>query len=97
LLEQPLGALQIALYPQLAAGATWMRGSTEQSDVRVAPATGFYADARLVTQASFRRATLSPVLSLELGRATGYVARSAGRAVGATGGFFVGASAGASY
>jgi len=65
--------------------------------VRVAPTTGFYADARLVTQASFRSATLSPVLSVELGRATGYVARSARRAVGATCGFFVGASAGASY
>lgn len=97
LLDQRLGAVEVALYPQLAAGVTWLRGSAAQTEVKVSPATGFYGDARLVTEARFETAAVSPTLALELGRGTGYVARSAGRAVGATGGFFIGANAGATY
>ena len=96
-LDQRLGALQLSLFPQVAAGATWMRGATSEPDVHVSPATGIYADARLVAEARLETAALAPTLALELGRATGYVARSSGRALGATGGFFIGASAGGAY
>jgi len=95
--ESKLGPLSIAGYPMLSAGATWMRGTSSHADVRVEPATGFYADARLLGEARLTDSALSPTFAAEFGRATGFVARSADRVLGATGGFFVGASAGGRY
>jgi hypothetical protein len=83
--------------PLLAATETWMRGAVADAGVHVTPASGVYADLRLVTEARLQTAALSATLALELGRASGYVARSAERALGATGGFFVGGSLGGSY
>jgi hypothetical protein len=95
--ESKLGPLSIAGYPVLSAGLTWMRGTSPHTEVRVEPATGLYADARLLAEARLTQSTLSPTFAAEIGRATGFVARSADRVLGATGGFFIGASAGGRY
>jgi len=97
LFEKRFGPVMFSNYPAVAAGITWMRGTQADAGVRVTPATGLYADLRLVAEARLVSSWLSPTLAAALGRATGFVARSDGRAVGATGGFFFGASAGASY
>ena len=96
-LESKLGPLSIAVYPTLSAGLTWMRGTSPSADVRVEPATGFYGDVRLLGEARLTDSALSPTLAAEIGRATGFVARSADRVLGASGGFFLGASAGGRY
>ncbi|MET0790272.1 MAG: hypothetical protein ABW061_02010 [Polyangiaceae bacterium] len=96
-LQRELGPFTIAGYPMLAVGLTWMRGDSARPAVRVQPVTGFYGDLRLLGELHLRSSALSPTLSAELGRATGFVARSADRVLGASGGFFVGASLGARY
>jgi len=96
-LESKLGPFAIAAYPMAAGGLTWLRGSSRNASTRIAPTTGFYADLRLVTEARLSGAAFSPTLALELGRATGYVARSEGKVLGATGGFFIGANMGGRY
>jgi len=92
-----LGALNLAAYPMASAGLTWLRGSSAQPSTRVEPATGFYGDVRLMLEASLPHWTLAPTLSSEVGRASGFVARAGDRTLGATGGFFWGASLGARY
>jgi hypothetical protein len=96
-LDFRLGSLNLAAYPMASAGLTWLRGSSAQPSTRVDPATGFYADVRLMLEASVPRWVLSPTLSAEVGRATGFVARAGDRTLGATGGFFLGASVGVRY
>lgn len=97
LVQKRIGPLSLSGYPMAAVGVTWMRGSAATADVRVTPATGPYADLRLVSEASLTRSRLSPTLTAELGRASGFVARSGGRAVAASGGFFFSVSVGARY
>src|SRR5262249_41686991 len=77
-----------------AAGATWISGSASAANVTVTPATGFYGDLRFLLESRLNTRSLSPTLAAEVGRASGFVARSDGRVIGATGGFFIGASAG---
>ncbi len=97
LFERQLGPITVAGYPLASAGITWLRGTSASSAVQSAPATGFYGDLRAVAEARWSDARLSPVISAEVGRATGFVARASDRVLGATGGFFVGASAGGRY
>jgi hypothetical protein len=95
-LDVPLGAFALSGYPLASAGVTWLRGSPA-ARVRLDPTTGFYGDLRFLLEAHLRAAGLGPNLALEVGRASGLVARAADRTLGATGGFFLGASAGARY
>ena len=95
--EHKLGPLSVSGYPLASAGVTWLRGTSASSAVQSAPATGFYGDLRLAAEARWTDAALSPTLAAEFGRATGFVARASDRVLGATGGFFVGASAGGRY
>jgi hypothetical protein len=97
LLDESIGPFSISSHPTVAAGVTWMRGTTTNVDVRVTPATGLYADVRLVTEARLTGVAPSPTLAAQVGRSTGFVARSGGRALGASGGFFIGMSLGARY
>jgi len=92
-----LGAMNLAAYPMASAGITWLRGDSAQPSTRVEPATGFYGDVRVVLEASLPRWALAPTLSADVGRASGFVARSGDHTLGATGGFFAGASLGARY
>jgi len=95
-LDVRAGAFAFSGYPLASAGATWLRGSPAPG-VRLDPTTGFYGDLRFLLEARLRAAALGPTLALEVGRASGLVARAADRTLGATGGFFFGASAGARY
>lgn len=95
-LDVPLGAFTLSGYPLASAGVTWLRGSPA-AGVRLDPATGFYGDLRFLLEVRLRATGLGPSLALEVGRASGLVARAADRTLGATGGFFLGASAGARY
>jgi len=95
-LDVPLGAFSLSGYPLASAGVTWLRGSPAPG-VRLDPTTGFYGDLRFLLEARLRAAGLGPSLALEVGRASGLVARAADRTLGATGGFFLGASAGVRY
>jgi hypothetical protein len=95
-LDVPLGAFALSGYPLASAGVTWLRGSPAPG-VRLDPTTGFYGDLRFLLEARLRTAGLGPSLAFEVGRASGLVARAADRTLGATGGFFLGASAGARY
>jgi len=97
LLDWRLAPLTLAAYPMASAGVTWLRGSSAQPSTRVDPASGFYGDVRLLLEASLPQWVLAPTLSAEVGRASGFVARAGDRTLGATGGFFLGASAGARY
>jgi len=92
-----LGPFAIAGYPLVSAGVTWMRGSPATPSVRIDPLTGPYADLRFVLESRLVASALSPSLAAEVGRASGLVARAGDRTLGATGGFFLGASAGARY
>ncbi len=96
-LDTRVGAISIAGYPVVAAGVTWLRGEANASNVRVAPITGFYGDLRFLLEAKLVAPKLTPSIALELGRATGFVARADDRDVGASGGFFLGASIGGRY
>ena len=95
--DVPLGPLQFAGYPMASAGATWARATPRGQGVVAQPTTAFYGDLRLVVDARVRAPSLTPTLSLEVGRATGLALHAADRNLGATGGFFLGASAGARY
>ena len=95
--DVPLGPVQFAGYPLAAAGVTWARATPSGQSVVVQPTTAFYGDVRFVVDARVRASSLTPTLSLEVGRATGLAVHAADRTVGATGGFFLGASAGARY
>ena len=97
LFDWRLGALNLAVYPMASLGLTWLRGSSVQPSTRVEPATGFYGDARVTLETSVPQWTFGPTLSAEIGRASGFVARAGERTLGATGGFFFGASAGVRY
>ena len=94
---EQLGSFSIAGYPLASAGATWMRGSPATAGVRSDPTTSLYGDVRFLLESRLDTSPLSPSLAAEVGRASGLVARAGDRTVGATGGFFIGASAGASY
>lgn len=91
------GAFAFTGYPLAAAGVTWLRGESHSTEIRTEPATGFYGDLRFSLQAALNEAKLSPNITLEVGRATGFVARAGDRSLGANGGTFLGASAGARY
>ncbi|HKO48524.1 MAG TPA: hypothetical protein VJV79_12420 [Polyangiaceae bacterium] len=97
LFDWRVGALRLTGYPMASAGLTWLRGSSVQPTTRVEPATGFYADVRVALETSLPHWVLSPTLSMDVGRASGFVARAGDRTLGATGGFFFGATAGARY
>ena len=97
LFDWRLGPIQLAGYPMASAGLTWLRGSSAQPTTQVDPATGFYGDVRMTLEASLPRSVLAPALAMDVGRASGFVARAGDRTLGATGGVFLGASAGARY
>ncbi len=90
-----MGAFSLAGYP--IAGLTWMRGVPKAQNVAMTPFVDGYGDLRLLVESRLGTTNVAPTLAVEVGRASGLVARSAERAVGATGGFFLGASAGARY
>ena len=96
-LDVRIGAVSIAGYPVVAAGVTWLRGEARAANVRVQPATGFYGDLRFLLEAKLDAPKLTPSIAFEVGRATGFVARAGDHDLGASGGFFLGASAGARY
>lgn len=95
-LDVRVGAFALSGFPLASAGVTWLRGSPAPG-VHLDPSTGFYGDLRFLLEARLRAARLGPTLALEVGRASGLVARGADRTLGATGGFFLGASAGFRY
>jgi len=95
--DVPVGPLQLAGYPAASAGATWARATPRGPGVVAQPTAAFYGDLRLVVDARVRAPSLTPTLALEVGRATGLAVHAADRTLGATGGFFLGASAGAQY
>jgi len=96
-LDARLGSFSLAGYPAVAFGITWMRGSTAVANVTVDPATGFYGDVRFLLESRMNTGGPSPTLSAEVGRAAGFVARAGDRVIAASGGFFIGASAGGRY
>lgn len=91
------GALSLTGYPLAAVGATWATGTAQAPTIKSDPAIALYADLRLLLEARLSTSKHSPLLSLEIGRASGLLARAGERVLGATGGFFVGASAGGRY
>ena len=95
--DSVLGPIRFSAYPQLSAGVTWIQATPRSTAVVVTSKSGFYGDARFVLEVRLREPRLSPVLELELGRATGFAARAAERVVGATGGFYLGSSIGLEY
>jgi hypothetical protein len=96
-LDAELGPFAISGYPFASAGATWLRGTPAKATVQSDPTTGVYGNLRFLLEAQLRAAKLSPTLAGEVGRAWGLVARSDDRVLGASGGFFIGASVGGRY
>lgn len=96
-LTAKVGSISISGYPLLSAGVTWMRGSPARQSILTNPMTSAYGDLRFLLESRLDLSPFSPSLAAEVGRASGLVARAGDRVLGATGGFFVGLSAGANY
>ncbi len=96
-IDTKLGPVSIAAYPTVAAGLSWVGGTAARASVSVNEAKAFYGDVRLSLESRLHRIALSPGITAEVGRASGFEARAGQHVVAASGGFFVGAAAGGRY
>jgi hypothetical protein len=94
LLHGEASRFQWALGLAATLGTTWATGHADRAGVSVIDKSSFYADARLLAEGAVRLGSTRILGSLEAGRAAGMVSFAGDEIAGATGGWFLGASAG---